>query len=132
MDTQESTQERMKFAARIEQMPQEVQDYYTQLRAILLTYQVKSRASARCDSYRAGRKLLAKIAIGGKTLKLYLAMDANDPALADGKYHQRDLSTTKAYEQVPFMLPIRSQLAVRKAAKAIEEMMRQQGMELRA
>lgn len=130
MEMQENGQERLKFAARIEQMPQDVQDYYAQLRAILLSYKVKSRASARCDSYRASRKLLAKIAIGGKTLKLYLAMDADDPDLADGKYHQRNLSSTKAYQEVPFMLPIRSQLAVRKAAKVIDKMMIQNGLGL--
>ena len=70
-----------------------------------------------------GRDLLAKMAIGGKTLKLYLAVDPEDAALEDGKYHQRDLSETSAYQEVPFMLPIRSNLAVRKACRVIDYMM---------
>ena len=47
--------------------------YYEAVRNCLLSYKgVKSRASIRCDSYRYKGKLLAKIAVGGHTLKLYL------------------------------------------------------------
>lgn len=127
--SEQDTQERLRFEERIALMPAEVQDYYAQLRDVLLGYgKVKARLSARCESFRCGRKLLAKIAIGGKTLKLYLAMDVNDESLADGKYHQRNLEGTRAYEDVPFMLPIRSELAVRKAARVIETMMEQNGL----
>ena len=63
------------------------------------------------------------MAVGGKTLKLYLAADPEDQALASGKYHPRDLSNTSAYAEVPFMVPIRSDLAVRKAIRVIDYMM---------
>ena len=63
------------------------------------------------------------MAVGGKTLKLYLALDPDDPALAAGKYHPRNVGDTKAYEDVPLMLPIRSELAVRKAMRVIDYMM---------
>ena len=123
MSTQES-QERLRFEDRMAQLPEETQSYYTQLREVLLGYgKVKSRLSARCESFRCGRKLLAKFAIGGKTLKLYLAVDTDDPELQDGKYHQRNLEGTSAYADVPCMLSIRSQLAVRKATRVIERMM---------
>ena len=47
-------------------------------------------------------------------------VDPNEPMLKDGKYHPRDLSKTKAYEQVPTMLPIKSDVDLRKAKSAIQ------------
>ena len=115
---------RPSFIERLSEMDESVIEWHAQLQAHLTSYRkVKSRYSARCDSYRMGRDLLAKMAIGGKTLKLYLAVDPEDAALEDGKYHQRDLSETRAYQEVPFMLPIRSSLAVRKACRVIDYMM---------
>lgn len=115
---------RPSFIERLSEMDESVIEWHAQLQAHLTSYRkVKSRYSARCDSYRMGRDLLAKMAIGGKTLKLYLAVDPEDAALDDGKYHQRDLSETSAYQEVPFMLPIRSNLAVRKACRVIDYMM---------
>lgn len=115
---------RPSFIERLSEMDESVIEWHAQLQEHLTSYRkVKSRYSARCDSYRMGRDLLAKMAIGGKTLKLYLAVDPEDAALDDGKYHQRDLSETSAYQEVPFMLPIRSGLAVRKACRVIDYMM---------
>lgn len=115
---------RPSFIERLSEMDESVIEWHAQLQEHLTSYRkVKSRYSARCDSYRMGRDLLAKMAIGGKTLKLYLAVDPEDAALEDGKYHQRDLSETSAYQEVPFMLPIRSNLAVRKACRVIDYMM---------
>lgn len=115
---------RPSFIERLSGMDESVIEWHAQLQEHLTSYRkVKSRYSARCDSYRMGRDLLAKMAIGGKTLKLYLAVDPEDAALDDGKYHQRDLSETSAYQEVPFMLPIRSNLAVRKACRVIDYMM---------
>ena len=115
---------RLSFIERLMEMDESVIEWHDQLQEHLTSYRkVKSRYSARCDSYRCGRELLAKMAIGGKTLKLYLAVDPEDAALDDGKYHQRDLSETSAYQEVPFMLPIRSSLAVRKACRVIDYMM---------
>lgn len=115
---------RPSFIERLSAMDESVIEWHSQLQEHLTSYRkVKSRYSARCDSYRMGRDLLAKMAIGGKTLKLYLAVDPEDAALDDGKYHQRDLSETSAYQEVPFMLPIRSNLAVRKACRVIDYMM---------
>lgn len=115
---------RLSFIERLNLMDKDVIEWHSKIQQHLLSYRkVKSRYSARCDSYRFGRDLIAKMAIGGKTLKLYLSVDPEDAALEDGKYHQRDLSMTCAYQEVPLMLPIRSDLAVRKACKVIDYMM---------
>lgn len=115
---------RAPFEERLEELGETIMSYHARLQAHLTSYRkVKSRYSARCDSYRSGRNLLAKMAVGGKTLKLYLALDPDDQALASGKYHPRDVSNTATYAEVPFMLPIRSDLAVRKAIRVIDYMM---------
>ena len=111
------------FIVRLEQLGPVIQSYHDRLQAHLTSYRkVKSRYSMRCDSFRSGRNLLAKMAVGGKTLKLYLALDPDDQALAAGKYHPRNVGDTKAYEEVPLMLPIRSDLAVRKSMRPIDDM----------
>lgn len=113
------------FEVRIQKVDEVTRDYYEQLSAHLTSFKkVKSRKSIRCDSYRIGRKLVAKIALGGNSLKLYLAIPKDAEILVNGKYHARDLSNTKAYEEVPTMFSIKSQLAVRKAQEVIDFMMR--------
>ncbi len=123
---------RESFDVRIKSLEEDVQRYYAQLQSYFLSYKnVKSRLSNRCDSYRVGRDLLAKIAIGGKTLKLYLALDMSREDIAEKKLHFRDLSSSKAYEEVPAMIPIRSDLCVKKVCEAIDIMMQEKSIKKR-
>ena len=63
-------EQRLSFDDRIKSMGEDVQNYHSSLQEYLLSFKkVKSRLSNRCDSYRVGRDLLCKMAIGGKTLK---------------------------------------------------------------
>ena len=56
-----------RFIVRLEQLGPVIQSYHDQLQAHLVSYRkVKSRYSIRCDSYRSGRTLLAKMAVGGR------------------------------------------------------------------
>ena len=113
--------QRESFSTRLEKSDEDTQQYFKELEQALLEYSgVKERISLRCVTFRYNKDVIAKIALGGKTLKLYLAMDMDEDILKEGKYHPRDLSKTKAYEQVPTMLPIKSELAVRKAKVAIQ------------
>lgn len=120
----EKSDSRLKFDLRINTMREDTLSYYNQITEYLLSYKyIKNRQSTRCESFRYAKNLVAKICIGGKTLKLYLALDPNDEFFVDKKYHQRNISATKAYEEVPCMLPIKSQLAVRKACEVIDYLM---------
>ena len=113
--------QRDSFATRLENVDKTTREYFNELEQALLEHkEIKERVSLRCVTYRYNKEVLAKIALGGKTLKLYLAMEPDADILVEGKYHPRDLSKTKAYEQVPTMLPIKSELAVRKAKMAIQ------------
>lgn len=112
---------RESFATRLEKADSAVKGYFNELEQEFLSYpNVKSRVSLRCVTYRHDNEILGKIALGGRSLKLFLAMDPEAEMLKESKLHARDLSSTKAYEQVPTMLPIKSELAARKAKNAIQ------------
>ena len=111
------------FATRLDKSNDITKQYFKELEDYIMSFpKIKARVSLRCVTYRYNKKEVAKLALGGKSLKLFLAMDPNTELLIDKKYHPRDLSQTKAYEAVPTMLPIKSELAVRKAQEAIKYM----------
>ena len=120
---------RLSFDDRIKLMGDDVQKYHSMLQEYLLSYKkVKSRLSNRCDSYRVARDLLSKMAIGGKTLKIYLAIDSNREDVLEKKLHFRDLSSSLAYREVPAMIPVKSELCVKKVCEVIDIMMKEKGI----
>ncbi|MDE7191279.1 MAG: hypothetical protein K2O35_02230 [Clostridia bacterium] len=121
---------RQSFEERINEIDEASMEYYNRLQTRLLSYKgMKSRLSLRCDSYRAGKKLLAKITIGGNSLKIYLAIDATQEEIAQKKIRFRDMSKASAYKEVPAMIPVKSELCVRKLCDIIDIMMSQRGLE---
>ena len=117
---------RLSFDDRIKTMGEDVQKYHSMLQEYLLSFKkIKSRLSNRCDSYRVGRDLLCKMAIGGKTLKIYLAIDSNREDVLEKKLHFRDLSSSAAYREVPAMIPVKSELCVKKVCEVIDIMMQE-------
>ena len=115
---------RESFSDRLEKIESTTKNYYEQLNAKLTAYEgVKARASLRCVSYRKQGKLIAKMALGGKNLKLFLTVDPKREEIANLKFHPRQMSNVKAYKEVPTMFPIKSQLAVKKASQVIDMMM---------
>lgn len=112
---------RASFATRLEKADAQTKEYFEELNQEFLSYgSVKARTSLRCVTYRHNSEIIGKIALGGKSLKLYLAIDPKAKMLEEGKYHPRNMSKTIAYKDVPTMLPIKSELAVRKAKVAIQ------------
>lgn len=117
-------QRRESFEERIQAVSKETVVFYNQIKDKLLSYDgVKSRVSLRCDSFRLGGKLIAKIALGGKSLKVFLAIDIDDDIFSQVKGHPRDMSSTTAYAEVPTMMPVKSALAAKKVINVIEQMM---------
>ena len=108
------------FTARIIQNAR-AKHYYSALKNHGLSYALKSRISWKSDTFRKGRTAYLMMKVRGKTLALYLALD---PKAYDAEiYHQRDVSCYKCYEKCPMMIKVRSDLALRKAKKLIDEMM---------
>jgi predicted transport protein len=73
---------------------------------------MKSRISNTADTFNIGRTKLAKLSVSGKSLKLYLNLDIDE---VESRLKCKDASETKAYEEVPVFLRIRSLRAMKNA-----------------
>lgn len=118
-----------KFEDRVSALGEEGRNYFALLNEKLMSYSnVKARFSGRACTYSQLRKQLAKITIGGKTLKVHLALPLDNEECEILKLHPRDVSKTLAYQRVPFMVPAKSSLGVRKLIGAIDITMRVNGV----
>lgn len=98
-----------------------VKNRYSELKNYMLSYK-KARAnmSRARESFYLGRKCYARIAVRGKTLCLYLALN---PANYAERYKVEDVLAVKQYVDTPCLLRIRSDRAVRHAKTLIDELM---------
>ena len=114
------------FTAKLIQADETVQAKYGRLKNELLSYKkVRSRMSWTNDSFRLGRETVAKFALRGKTLSLYLALD---PASLEGtKYRYEDASSVARYAAVPVRLKLKSDRSVKYAAELIARMAEEKG-----
>lgn len=111
---------RRSFKARLIQN-ERAQDYYTELKNALAELSgVKSRLCQSAENFRIGRKRVARINIGGKTLVMYLALDPRD--YEESKYRFTDVSDRKTYAETPMKLRITSARALKHAKELIEEL----------
>ncbi len=108
------------FTAKMKQSDEKVKGYYSDIKNELSSYKkVNSNVSWHGDRFNHGRDTIAKININGKTLCFYVALDPNDPELKTTVYHQKDVSAQKAYENTPFMVKVKSDVAVKKALRLV-------------
>lgn len=107
------------FVAKVKLLGDPLREYYC---AIYNKFMTKNKVTARTSfsgvTFTTGRKQLAKVAIAGKTLKLYLALD---PATVPQKYFVKDSSSVKKYAAVPALLKVKSGRALKNALELIEE-----------
>lgn len=116
-----TVQYKKSFLAKLIGAKAETKAYYAALANELCSYAgVKGKASWDYDSYGKGREQLAKLAVRGKTLCLYLAIPFAE--LADTKYHVEEISAKK-FAKVPTMLRIRSDRALKWAKELIAQTM---------
>ena len=101
------------FAEKLLEADEVIKANYCELKNILLSYKkMKSRVSNTADTFNIGRTKLAKLSVSGKSLKLYLNLDFNE---VESRLKCKDASETKAYEEVPVFLRIRSLRAMKNA-----------------
>ena len=115
------------FAERLDGIDEATKGFYEQIKAELLSYKkVKERLSQKGESFRVGGELIAKIAITGKTVKCYLALD---PADYDVKiYRHADMSARRSCAAVPTLVRVRSKLAAKRAVRLIAELAQKNGL----
>ncbi|MGM9969456.1 MAG: hypothetical protein ACI35S_03565 [Anaeroplasma sp.] len=101
--------------------PYETKEYYNEIKNYLMLYRAKGRYSARCESFRY-KGLVAKVALGGKSIKVFLALD---PSFVENnpKYHLKDVSEKKQYTDVPVMLKVRSPRSLKYFKELVDIMM---------
>ncbi len=115
------------FTAKLIQASDEVKERYSALKTALSEYGAKSRMSWANESFYTGRVTVAKLAIRGKTLSLYLAL--NPVEYEETKYVFENAGDVKKYAQVPMRMKIRSNRSVKWAKELIAEMMTKLGKE---
>ena len=114
------------FTAKLIQSDEYVKDYYTELKNELLSYnKVHARMSKKRESFNFGRTCLARLSIRGKTLRLHLALDAND--YAETKYIVEDTSQTKSLADTPLMYRIKNDRRLKYAKELIATLMEKVG-----
>ena len=115
------TRYRRSFMSRLIQSQGNVQNYYNEIKNLLLSYKgVKGRVSWGNESFNKGRTYLAKVNAKTKTLYIYLAID---PAtLEEGKYEIVDVSSKKKYAAVPTLIKVKGERKFKYAMELITKL----------
>lgn len=108
------------FTAKLKQSEERIKGYYSDIKNALTSYKkINSNVSWHGDRFNFGRETVAKMAICGKTLCLYLALDPENPELKQTVYHQKNVSDQRAHQNTPFMVKIKSDAAAKKAVRLV-------------
>ena len=108
---------RRSFLSRYIQAEPYIQDYYTEIKNELLSYQgVKARSAWAKESFKRGRTHIAKIDVKGKALYLYLALD---PTTLEGTKYR--VSTAKG--DCPTLIKIKTERKKKYALELIAMLM---------
>ncbi|MEG1535487.1 MAG: uL15m family ribosomal protein, partial [Clostridia bacterium] len=109
---------RLSFDMKMRLQSDEIKEYYSTVKNYLLSYGIKSRISQPKETFNRGRDQIARMAVNGKTLVIYLAIDPS--TLDETYYHQRDCRDKKLVADVPTMIKIRSKLSVKKICDLLD------------
>lgn len=118
--------QRIPFADKIVKADKDLQEKYNELKSEFLAYGASSRVSVGGDTFRLHRKAYVKITIVGKMLKVYYALNPKD--FADSTYPIVDASEKVAYEEVPTLLKVKSNLSVKRAKELAEQAFAKDGI----
>ena len=117
------------FAEKLEGANETLANRYQQIAKMLCRIEkIKANRSKSKESYRKGRKTVAKLAIRGKTLNVYLALDPKE--FEDTKYNYQDVSDKKSYATCPMRLKMTSDRQVKWAKELITILAEQNGWKL--
>ena len=122
--------ERLSFREIYDRCEPELKEAYWAIRRHALSYGLRSRISNATDTYRLSgehRGTYLKLTIVGKTIKAYYHLDPT--GYDGGPIPHEDVSSMKAYVDVPFLFRVRSELSVRRALQLIDDMFEPLGIE---
>ncbi len=114
------------FHARLRLAEDELKETFARLSRALLSYErVRLRESNLYASYTYGRRTLARIAVAGKSMRLYLALS---PEELPEKYRAEDVSDVSRYEDTPTLVRVRSRRSVRYAIELFSRLAETYGL----
>ncbi len=119
------------FSAKLMQAQEETKQYYSELKNCILSFKLKKKtASDRLswsrETFRIGRKPVIVMAMKGKTLCLYMALD---PELFVGtKYAVENVSDHKSLAETPLMYKIKSNRRKKYAMDLIKTVLIENGL----
>ena len=125
-DEKRKSAPRIPFAKKMVKADKDIQDKYNEIKNEILAYGAKSRVSIACDTFRLHRKAYVKINLVGKTLKVYFALRPRD--FEDSPIPVQDASDKVAYEEVPALLKVKSNLSVKRAKELVRLAMEKDGI----
>lgn len=106
------------FRSRLIQSSEETKAYYHFLKNEFLSYQkMRNSTSWSGEAFIMGRKTQVRMAMRGKTLTLYYALEPADYKTT--VFHHRDCSAVRKYANTPMQVRIKSTLGLRRALALI-------------
>lgn len=118
---------RIPFPTRMVDADDLMKSNYNELKSELMAYGLKSRVSNSGDTFRLHKVTYVKIAIAGKSLKLYMALDPKD--YADSSLPISDVGAKNTYKDIPFVFKVKSPLSMRRAKQLIADLMDKHDLE---
>lgn len=112
---------RISFAKRIKTADKGLKDIYNDVKSEILSYGVKSRPSSSGDYFRLHTKTYVKMAVAGKSLKVYLALNPKD--YKNSTYPIIDVSNKNVYKEIPVAFKVKSDLSVKRVKQLIADTM---------
>ncbi len=113
------------FYAKIAMLEQEKKDYYNELKNCIMQYKkVSARASWAFETFSSHRAPLVRIAVRGKTLVAFFALNPKD--YENSKYFPKDMSGTKKFEETPMMVKVKSERGLKYAKELVKIVMANQ------
>lgn len=115
------------FLARLIQSDDNVKRRYTLLKNELLSYKgVKSRISWKRETFKAGRRYVARLAFRGKTLCIFLPLDIAD--YADGPYQLEQTDSAGTYKDTPALYRLRNEKHFKLSLVLVNETVKKLGL----
>lgn len=95
--------------------------FYSELKNFLLSYEgVKSRVSKKFDTFTIGRFIVAKMAVRGNVINLYLALASES---IENKYFAEDVGDSDTYGKTPTLHKVKSKRGCKYGVELIRDIM---------
>lgn len=108
------------FSERIVSMSAENKAYYNEIKNSIMEYEgITNATNNHFDTFIFNRKIVCKLAVIGKSIKVYMALDPLK--YPNGQFPHKDVSNIKRHEKTPFSMKITSKLAIKRFHILLED-----------